>query len=158
MLCEPRSTSLHQHGFLPRRSCPSNLQVFPEMVTRMMDEGHTVVSIDLDFAKAFESVNHKFVSRKRSLSVLHISDFTHHPHWPKAHLPISLLPWPQTHLHFFHLQLSSLYNNQHPALYMWFLQLLCCPTFFHIQVIIKKNVGVFNTQLSEEYIWSNIGK
>ncbi len=37
-----------------------NLLVFEEAVTRMMDEGHTVDVIYLDFAKAFDSVNHRF--------------------------------------------------------------------------------------------------
>ncbi len=41
-LSDTRSISTHQHGFLPRRSCLSNLLVFEEAVTRMMDEGHAV--------------------------------------------------------------------------------------------------------------------
>ncbi len=46
--------------FYPFRSCLSNLLVFEEAVTRMMDEGHTVDVIYLDFAKAFDSVNNSF--------------------------------------------------------------------------------------------------
>ncbi len=60
----PRSILSHQHGFLPRRSCHSNLLVFEEAVTRMMDEGHTVDVIYLDFAKAFDSANHRFLLAK----------------------------------------------------------------------------------------------
>ncbi len=44
-----------------RRSCLSYLLVFEEAVTRMIDEGHTVDVIYLDFAKAFESVIHRFL-------------------------------------------------------------------------------------------------
>ncbi len=51
-LSEALSISPHQHGFLPRRSCLSNLLVFEEVVTRMMDEGHAVDLIYLDCAKA----------------------------------------------------------------------------------------------------------
>ncbi len=60
-LNDTRSTSPHQHGFLPRGSCLSSLLVFEEAVTRMMDEGHTVDVIYLDFAKAFDSTNHRFL-------------------------------------------------------------------------------------------------
>ncbi len=43
------------------RSCLSNLLAFEEAVTRMIDESHTVDVIYLDFAKAFDSVNHRFL-------------------------------------------------------------------------------------------------
>ncbi len=52
------------YSFLPRRSCLSNLLVFEEEVTRMIDEGQTVDVIYLDFAKAFDSVNHRFLLAK----------------------------------------------------------------------------------------------
>ncbi len=63
-LSDTQSISYHQHGFLPRRSCLPNLLVFEEAVTRMMDEGNTVDVIYLDFAKAFDSVNHRFLLTK----------------------------------------------------------------------------------------------
>ncbi len=63
-LSDTWSISPHQHGFLPRRPFLSNLLIFDEAVTRMMDEGHTVDVIYLDFAKAFDSVNHKFLLAK----------------------------------------------------------------------------------------------
>ncbi len=47
------SISSYQYGFLPRRSCLSNLLAFEEAVTRMIDEGHTVDVIYLDFATDF---------------------------------------------------------------------------------------------------------
>ncbi len=45
------------------RSCFSNLLVF-DAVTRTMNEGHTVGVIELDFAQAFDSVNHRFLLAK----------------------------------------------------------------------------------------------
>ncbi len=41
---DTRSTSPHQHGFLPRRSSLSNLLVFEEAVTRTVDEGTQLMS------------------------------------------------------------------------------------------------------------------
>ncbi len=61
---EKWTISSHRHGFLPRRSCLSNLLVFEEAVTRMMDGSHTVDVVYLDFAKAFHSVNHRFLLAK----------------------------------------------------------------------------------------------
>ncbi len=58
----PVSAFLVTHGqsIRSRRSCLSNLLGFGEAVTRMIDEGHTVDAIYLKFAKAFDSVNHRF--------------------------------------------------------------------------------------------------
>ncbi len=50
-LSDARSISPYQHGFLPRRSCLSNLLVFEEAVTRMINEGHTVDVIFLDLPR-----------------------------------------------------------------------------------------------------------
>ncbi len=58
-LTETRSLSPSQHGFLLRRACLSNLILQEERVTRLLDEGHTVDLVYLDFAKAFDSVNHR---------------------------------------------------------------------------------------------------
>ncbi len=55
---EATTISLHQHGFLPHRPCLSNLIVFEEAVTRIMDEDHLVAVTYLDFTKTLESVNH----------------------------------------------------------------------------------------------------
>ncbi len=63
-LTETRSLSPSQHGFLPRRSFLSNLILQEERVTRLLDEGHTVDLVYLDFAKAFDSVNHRFLLAK----------------------------------------------------------------------------------------------
>ncbi len=61
---DTRPISPHPHGFLPRPSCPFNLLVFEKKVIRMMDEGHTVEAIYLDFARAFDSINHRFLLAK----------------------------------------------------------------------------------------------
>ena len=45
-----------QHGFMPGRSCCTNLLEFMEEVTRLVDEGTPVDVIYLDFAKAFNKV------------------------------------------------------------------------------------------------------
>ncbi len=60
-LSETLASSSHQHSFLPRCSCLSNLLVF----TCMTDEGHTVDDIYLDFTKAFDSVNYRFLLAKK---------------------------------------------------------------------------------------------
>ncbi len=53
-----------QHGFLPRRSTLTNLLSAEETVTRWFDEGDTADIICLDFAKAFDSVNHRLLLTK----------------------------------------------------------------------------------------------
>ena len=45
-----------QHGFMPRKSCGTNLLEFLERVTRAVDEGKPYDVIFLDFAKAFDVV------------------------------------------------------------------------------------------------------
>jgi len=45
-----------QHGFMPKKSCGTNLLEFLETVTREVDEGRPVDVIFLDFAKAFDKV------------------------------------------------------------------------------------------------------
>ncbi len=50
-----------QHGFLPRRSTLANLLSAEETVNRWLDEGDTVDIVCLDFAKAFDSVNHRLL-------------------------------------------------------------------------------------------------
>ncbi len=67
-LTETQSLSPSQHGFLLCRFCLSNLILQEERVTRLLDEGHTVDLVYLDFAKAVDSVNHRFLLAKRKSS------------------------------------------------------------------------------------------
>ncbi len=50
-----------QHGFLSSQSCPSNLLIIEETITRLVDDWDTADEAYLDFAKAFDSANHKFL-------------------------------------------------------------------------------------------------
>jgi hypothetical protein len=45
-----------QHGFMPNRSCTTNLLEFFEVVTGAVDRGDPFDIIFLDFAKAFDKV------------------------------------------------------------------------------------------------------
>ncbi len=67
-LTETQSLSPSQHGLLPRRSCLSNLILQEERVTRLLDQGHTVDLVYLDFA--FDSVKHRFLFAKRKCSCI----------------------------------------------------------------------------------------
>ena len=53
-----------QHGFLPAKSCLSNLLVLEDKVTKLLDEGNYVDLIYLDFAKDFDPVNHRLLCAK----------------------------------------------------------------------------------------------
>ena len=48
-----------QHGFLPNKSCATNLLEFLEYLTKSVDEGNSIDILYLDFAKAFDKVPHK---------------------------------------------------------------------------------------------------
>ncbi len=47
---------------------PSSAILQEERVTRLLGEGHTVDMVYLDFAKAFDSVNHRFLLVKPTSS------------------------------------------------------------------------------------------
>ena len=47
-----------QHGFMPGRSTLTNLLTYLETLTALVDEGHAVDVLYLDFAKAFDKVPH----------------------------------------------------------------------------------------------------
>ena len=49
---------LSQHGFMKSKSCQTNLLEYLDTLTRLVDEGHDVDVIYLDFAKAFDKVPH----------------------------------------------------------------------------------------------------
>ena len=49
----------HQHGFMENRSCLTNLLSALESWTRIIDAGHRVDVIYLDYSKAFDTVPHQ---------------------------------------------------------------------------------------------------
>ncbi len=44
------SISTHQHGFMSRRSCLTNLIVAEELITGITDQGEPVDVVNLDFS------------------------------------------------------------------------------------------------------------
>ena len=53
-----------QHGFMTGKSTATNLLVYMEALTKLIDEYHTVDVLYLDFAKAFDKVPHKRLLEK----------------------------------------------------------------------------------------------
>ena len=53
-----------QHGFMKAKSCLTNLLEYLEVLTKLVDEGHAVDVIYLDFAKAFDKVPHRRLLQK----------------------------------------------------------------------------------------------
>ena len=48
-----------QHGFMARKSCVTNLLEYLEELGNLVDKGHAVDIVYLDFAKAFDKVPHR---------------------------------------------------------------------------------------------------
>jgi hypothetical protein len=53
-----------QHGFMPGKSCASNLVEFMDFVTEAVDKGNSVDIFYLDFSKAFDKVPHNRLAEK----------------------------------------------------------------------------------------------
>ena len=53
-----------QHGFMQSKSCQTNLIEYLDTLTKLVDEGHCVDIVYLDFAKAFDKVPHQRLLRK----------------------------------------------------------------------------------------------
>jgi hypothetical protein len=53
-----------QHGFLPLKSCESQLIPFADNLANCLNKGSRMDVIYFDFAKAFDSVNHDIILRK----------------------------------------------------------------------------------------------
>jgi hypothetical protein len=60
-----------QHGFMPDRSCASNLVEFMDKVTKAVDEGKSVDIFYLDFAKAFDKVPRQRLVKKLNAKGVH---------------------------------------------------------------------------------------
>ena len=54
----------HQHGFLPGKSCETQLIPFYDNLARTLNDGSRTDIIYFDFAKAFDSVNHDLILHK----------------------------------------------------------------------------------------------
>ncbi len=54
-----------QHGFVPRRSCLTSLLLNEKWVTALKGDGNTCDTVFLDFAKEFDSVNHRILCLKQ---------------------------------------------------------------------------------------------
>lgn len=56
--------SPHQHGFVPKRSCSTQLLEALDMWTEVLDKGGSIDVIYMDFQKAFDSVPHRRLLQK----------------------------------------------------------------------------------------------
>jgi hypothetical protein len=63
-LLENKLISDSQHGFMPGKSCASNLVEFMDFVTEAVDKGSSVDIFYLDFSKAFDKVPHRRLAEK----------------------------------------------------------------------------------------------
>ena len=55
-----------QHGFMQKKSCLTNLVEYLDVLTKLVDEGHSVDVVYLDFSKAFDKVPHARLVAKLS--------------------------------------------------------------------------------------------
>ena len=62
-----------QHGFLSNKSCTTNMTGFCDSLALSMNNSHSTDIIYLDFAKAFDSVNHDLILCKLQ-TIYHIND------------------------------------------------------------------------------------
>ena len=61
---------ISQHGFMKGKSCLTNLLEYLEVLTKLVDEGHSVDVIYLDFSKAFDKVPHeRLLSKMKSAGI-----------------------------------------------------------------------------------------
>ena len=66
--------SQQQHGFIPRRSCSTNLSVYLKHAWEAMSDGYQTDVIYTDYSAAFQSVNHSLLIHKLKHSY-HLKDF-----------------------------------------------------------------------------------
>jgi hypothetical protein len=58
-LLENKLINDSQHGFMPGRSCATNVVEFMDVITKILDKGKSADIFYLDFAKAFDKVPHE---------------------------------------------------------------------------------------------------
>ena len=58
-----------QHGFLPNKSCMTNLLTFLVTLTETSDEGIPMDIVYLDFSKVFDKVLHQRLSKMEALGI-----------------------------------------------------------------------------------------
>ena len=69
-LCENNLIHNTQHGFMRRKSCLTNLLYCMEEVTRTLDDGNSIDILYLDFAKAFDKVQHqRLLAKLQALNI-----------------------------------------------------------------------------------------
>ena len=56
-----------QHGFVFSKSCPTNFVETLDIITDALSNGHELIVVVLDFAKAFDKVSHELLLIKLSL-------------------------------------------------------------------------------------------
>ncbi len=78
----------------------SKLVLQEECVTRLLDEGHMVDLVYVDFAKAFASVNHRFLLAQLKSPGIHGA----------------ALSWIETHLSSYQAQMDGVLFEEAPAL------------------------------------------
>ena len=72
-----------QHGFMAQKSCLTNLLEYLEELSSLVDKGHAVDIVYLDFSKAFDKVPHQRLLRElyrqgiRGSVLGWITDFLH---------------------------------------------------------------------------------
>ena len=66
-LDENNKHNLNQHGFRAGRSCFSQLLPHYDRILSLLEKGLNVDTVYLDFAKAFDKVDHSLVLKKLSL-------------------------------------------------------------------------------------------
>ena len=59
----------NQHGFLPEKSCTTQLLPFSYDISLCLNSGGLVDVVYFDFAKAFDTVNHDIILQKLKVSI-----------------------------------------------------------------------------------------
>ncbi len=70
-----------QHEFMNGRSCLTNLILFYDKVTRLVDEGKAVDVVYLNFSKAFNTVLHSILMEKLAAHILDEHTLCWVKHW-----------------------------------------------------------------------------